>query len=81
MVAMTTLTADTPIWLICVFLFVFGAGLGLIMQVVVLVVQNAVARVDDRHRDEHEQLLPRGRVRRSASPCSARSSPRVSPTT
>jgi len=42
MVAMTTLTEDTPIWLICVFLFVFGAGLGLIMQVVVLVVQNAV---------------------------------------
>jgi EmrB/QacA subfamily drug resistance transporter len=43
MLAMTTLTADTPIWLICVFLFFFGAGLGLIMQVVVLVVQNAVA--------------------------------------
>jgi len=42
MVSMTTLTADTPIWLICVFLFVFGAGLGLIMQVVVLVVQNSV---------------------------------------
>ncbi|RFA15046.1 hypothetical protein B7R22_07490 [Subtercola boreus] len=32
----------TPIWLICVFLFEFGAGLGLIMQVVVLVVQNSV---------------------------------------
>ncbi|MGW1681528.1 MDR family MFS transporter [Saccharopolyspora sp. NPDC002376] len=42
MVMMTTLTADTPVWLICAFLFVFGAGLGLIMQVVVLVVQNAV---------------------------------------
>jgi EmrB/QacA subfamily drug resistance transporter len=42
MIAMTTLTAATPIWLICAFLFVFGAGLGLIMQVVVLVVQNAV---------------------------------------
>ncbi len=42
MVAMTTLSADTPIWLICVYLFFFGAGLGLIMQVVVLVVQNAV---------------------------------------
>lgn len=42
MIAMTTLTAETPIWLICVFLFVFGAGLGLIMQVVVLVVQNSV---------------------------------------
>jgi EmrB/QacA subfamily drug resistance transporter len=42
MVLMTTLSATTPIWLICVFLFIFGAGLGLIMQVVVLVVQNAV---------------------------------------
>ncbi|RFA09197.1 MFS transporter [Subtercola boreus] len=42
MFAMTTLSASTPIWLICVFLFVFGAGLGLIMQVVVLVVQNSV---------------------------------------
>lgn len=42
MIALTTLAADTPIWLICTYLFVFGAGLGLIMQVVVLVVQNAV---------------------------------------
>jgi hypothetical protein len=39
---MTTLAAETPVWLICVYLFIFGAGLGLIMQVVVLVVQNAV---------------------------------------
>ncbi|MGO2660007.1 MDR family MFS transporter [Mycetocola reblochoni] len=43
MIAFTSLTADTPIWLICVFLFVFGAGLGLIMQVVVLVAQNSVS--------------------------------------
>ncbi|WES64572.1 MDR family MFS transporter [Microbacter sp. GSS18] len=42
LVTMTTLTADTPIWLICVYLFFFGAGLGMIMQVVVLVAQNAV---------------------------------------
>ncbi|HWS50417.1 MAG TPA: MFS transporter, partial [Microbacterium sp.] len=42
MVAMTTLAAETPLWLICVYLLLFGAGLGLIMQVVVLVVQNAV---------------------------------------
>ncbi|WP_411734438.1 MDR family MFS transporter [Paeniglutamicibacter sp.] len=42
MLAFTTLSAATPLWLICVYLFVFGAGLGLIMQVVVLVVQNAV---------------------------------------
>lgn len=46
MVLMTTLTADTPIWLICVYLFVFGAGLGSIMQVVVLVVQNSVPAKD-----------------------------------
>ncbi|TIH39294.1 MDR family MFS transporter [Subtercola vilae] len=42
MFCMTTLSVSTPIWLICVFLFIFGAGLGLIMQVVVLVVQNSV---------------------------------------
>ncbi|MGP9488116.1 MFS transporter [Arthrobacter sp. MYb211] len=42
MLAFTSLSASTPLWLICVYLFVFGAGLGLIMQVVVLVVQNAV---------------------------------------
>ncbi|ROQ36560.1 EmrB/QacA subfamily drug resistance transporter [Frondihabitans sp. PhB188] len=46
MFLMTTLTADTPIWLICVFLFIFGAGLGSIMQVVVLVVQNSVPAKD-----------------------------------
>lgn len=42
MVCLTTLAASTPLWLICVYLFVFGAGLGLIVEVVVLVVQNAV---------------------------------------
>jgi EmrB/QacA subfamily drug resistance transporter len=42
MIFMTTLTASTPIWLICVYMFLFGVGLGCIMQVVVLIVQNAV---------------------------------------
>ena len=42
LLALTTLTAGTPIWLICVCLFVFGAGLGLVMQIIVLVAQNAV---------------------------------------
>ncbi|MEU1973070.1 MDR family MFS transporter [Microbacterium sp. NPDC019599] len=46
MILMTTLTASTPIWLICVYLFLFGVGLGCIMQVVVLVVQNAVPASD-----------------------------------
>ena len=43
LVWMSTLTATTPIWVICTMLFFFGAGLGLIMQVIVLVVQNAVS--------------------------------------
>ncbi|WP_342022357.1 MDR family MFS transporter [Arthrobacter citreus] len=42
MLWMTSLSADTPVWVICAQLFVFGAGLGYIMQVVVLVVQNSV---------------------------------------
>lgn len=42
MIAMTSLTENTPIWLICIYLLFFGAGLGLIMQVVVLVAQNSV---------------------------------------
>jgi MFS family permease len=46
MILMTTLTASTPIWLICTYLFLFGVGLGCIMQVVVLVVQNAVPASD-----------------------------------
>lgn len=43
LLAMTTLTATTPVWLICVYLAVFGLGLGLVMQIIVLVAQNAVA--------------------------------------
>ncbi|MEL5991085.1 MDR family MFS transporter [Microbacterium phosphatis] len=42
LLGMTTLAADTPIWLICAYLFVFGAGLGLVMQIIVLVAQNSV---------------------------------------
>lgn len=42
MLWLTTLTAETPVWVICVQLFCFGAGLGLIMQIVVIVVQNSV---------------------------------------
>jgi EmrB/QacA subfamily drug resistance transporter len=46
MLWMTTLSADTPLPLICTMLFVLGFGLGLIMQVIVLVVQNAVSPQD-----------------------------------
>ena len=46
MLWMTTLTGSTPIWVICTMLFVLGAGLGFIMQVIVLAVQNAVSPND-----------------------------------
>ena len=46
MLWMTTLTGSTPIWVICAMLFVLGAGLGFIMQVIVLAVQNAVSPND-----------------------------------
>ncbi|MEO8908253.1 MAG: MFS transporter, partial [Microbacteriaceae bacterium] len=37
---LSTMTASTPIWLICTFLAVMGLGLGLSMQILVLIVQN-----------------------------------------
>jgi hypothetical protein len=39
---MTLLTATTPYWELSAFMVVFGAGIGLIMQNVVLATQNAV---------------------------------------
>ncbi|GAA1970742.1 MDR family MFS transporter [Isoptericola halotolerans] len=42
MVWLTTLTGDTPMWLFGAMIFTLGAGMGLVMQVVVLAVQNAV---------------------------------------
>ncbi|MFJ4652024.1 MDR family MFS transporter [Nocardia sp. NPDC088792] len=43
MLWLTTLHASTPMWVIGGMLFAMGAGLGLIMQIIVLVVQNAVS--------------------------------------
>ncbi|MFG1791846.1 MDR family MFS transporter [Nocardia sp. NPDC049149] len=43
MLWLTQLAANTPMWVVSAMLFVMGAGLGLIMQIIVLVVQNAVA--------------------------------------
>ncbi|MGQ4601077.1 DHA2 family efflux MFS transporter permease subunit [Nocardia sp. R6R-6] len=40
---LTRLDADTPMWVVSAMLFVMGAGLGLMMQIIVLVVQNAVS--------------------------------------
>lgn len=42
LIALTTLTASTSVWLICVYLVVFGLGLGLFTQLIILVAQNTV---------------------------------------
>jgi EmrB/QacA subfamily drug resistance transporter len=44
LLALSQLRVDTPYLLIAVYMFVFGAGLGLTMQVVVTAVQNSVER-------------------------------------
>ena len=38
---MSTLTVDTPVWVLLCYIFLIGAGIGLAMQILVLVVQNA----------------------------------------
>ncbi|MBL1076779.1 MFS transporter [Nocardia sp. 2] len=43
MLWLTQLSAQTSMWVVSGMLFVMGAGLGLIMQIIVLVVQNAVS--------------------------------------
>ncbi|WP_407318337.1 MFS transporter [Isoptericola halotolerans] len=42
MVSLTTLAGDTSMWVFGAMIFTLGAGMGLVMQVVVLAVQNAV---------------------------------------
>ncbi|WP_432537079.1 MDR family MFS transporter [Kineococcus arenarius] len=42
MFLMSTLELSTPLWLLCAYVAVLGAGLGLFMQIIVLAVQNAV---------------------------------------
>ncbi|WP_051807490.1 MDR family MFS transporter [Actinoplanes subtropicus] len=38
---LSTLTVTTPVWVVCCYVFLLGAGVGLIMQNLVLAVQNA----------------------------------------
>ncbi|MBW9120491.1 MFS transporter [Microbacterium trichothecenolyticum] len=38
---LSTLTVDTPLWVLMAYLFVLGAGIGLSMQILVLIVQNS----------------------------------------
>ncbi len=41
LVLLSTLTPESPLWLICAYLAVMGLGLGLNMQILVLIVQNS----------------------------------------
>ena len=61
----------TGTWEMSAYMFIFGAGLGLVMQILVVAVQNAVGLRGPRRRHLGGQLLPadrglvwRGRVRR-----------------
>jgi hypothetical protein len=38
---LSTMTAGMPVWIICAYLAVMGVGLGMSMQILVLVVQNS----------------------------------------
>jgi EmrB/QacA subfamily drug resistance transporter len=38
---LSTLTVDSPLVLLCAYLFVLGAGIGMVMQILTLIVQNA----------------------------------------
>lgn len=38
---LSTLTVETPIWVLLGYIFIMGAGIGLAMQILVLIVQNA----------------------------------------
>ena len=38
---MSTMTAPDPLWKMCLFIGIFGAGIGLSMQILVLIVQNS----------------------------------------
>jgi EmrB/QacA subfamily drug resistance transporter len=46
LVLLSTLSTDTPYWIVAVFVFVLGAGLGLSIQIIVTAVQNDVERRD-----------------------------------
>ena len=66
-VLLSRMDADTSTWLQSLYLFVLGAGIGLCMQVLVLIVQNTVELRRSRRGDLGRDVLPDHRklVRRS----------------
>ncbi len=79
MLLLRTLDETTSMWLVGTYFFVLGFGIGLVMQVLVIAVQNVVDYQDLGVATSAATLLPRRSAARSASRSSVRSSPRNSP--
>ena len=75
---MTQLTADTPLPIVWLWMFIAGLGVGPTFSVFTIVVQNAVPFNAARRCDLEPDLLPPDRWHRSRSRSSARSSDRPS---
>ena len=78
MYLLSRIGVSTGYLLLSVAMVVLGFGLGLVMPVLVLAVQNAVPPAGDGRGDGRVDLLPLDRRRRSASRSSGRSSPTAS---
>ena len=76
MLLLSRLEVDTQPWLASVYMLVVGIGIGLVMQVLVLAVQNDAPARDVGRRDVHGARSSARWAGRSAWRCSARSSPR-----
>ncbi len=85
MFLLSRLGVGTAPWLASVYMLVVGIGIGLVMQVLVLVVQNDAASGEHRRRDLDRDVLPLGRrllrrrdlrhdLRRRGSPTRSRTS-------
>ena len=61
LVLLSTVGADTPLWQTDLFMLIFGAGLGMNMQTLVLAMQNAVPAEGHGRRDRVGDVLPPGR--------------------
>ena len=55
---LSTLTVSTPYWQAGLYFYLFGAGLGFSMQIIVTIVQNSVDRAAHGHGDQLGDVLP-----------------------
>ena len=60
----STITPSTPTWIFCSYMAVMGAGLGMSMQFLTLIVQKRLPYHRRRNRHRGKQFLPPGRLNR-----------------